>query len=299
MERAQVKKAVVALQKHLAIKAKSADNRSLFDDAEFLYVQVMLLTVPIKARTKPISVQLPNPIYDADETEVCVFTKDPQKDFRELFQEHDIKAKVIGLSKLRANYKTFEARRKLCGSYDLFLADARVTRMLPKLLGKPFFAKKRQPVPIDLTNPKRIQEQIDDALKSTSMFLGYGPCLCVRIARSDFTTEQVTDNICQGVEFMTTKFKNGWGSVQSVHLKSQESVALPIFNQLPTAAPAPGVTPKRKRSDSLDAAATSGSPKARKTATAAPDAAVTSAKKSKKASKSATPKKSPAPKKKK
>lgn len=63
------------------------------------------------------------------------------------------------------------------GSYDLFLTDARVVRMLPKLLGKPFFEKKRQPVVIDITSPKRIQAQIDAALASTSMFLGYGPCL--------------------------------------------------------------------------------------------------------------------------
>lgn len=70
----------------------------------------------------------------------------------------------------------------------------------------------------------------------------------------------------EGVNFMTTKFKVGWDSVQSVHLKSQESVALPIFNQLPVAADAPGTTPKRKRSDSLDTSSPAKSPKARKTA---------------------------------
>lgn len=264
MERAQVKRAVEALQKHLTIKAK--ESKSLFEDAEFLYVQIMLRTVPIKAKTKPISVPLPHPIYDADETEVCVFTKDPQKDYRRIFEEEGVKAKVIGLSKLRANYKTFESRRKLVGSYDLFLTDARVVRMLPKLLGKPFFEKKRQPVVIDITAPKRIQAQIDAALASTSMFLGYGPCLCVRIALSTQTVDEVTDNVMEGVNFMTTKFKVGWDSVQSVHLKSQESVALPIFNQLPVAADAPGATPKRKRSDSLDSSSPAKSPKARKTA---------------------------------
>jgi hypothetical protein len=50
---------------------------------------------------------------------------------------------VIGLAKLRANYKQFEAKRKLSSSYDLFLSDARILPILPRLLGKSFFKKKK------------------------------------------------------------------------------------------------------------------------------------------------------------
>ena len=42
---------------------------------------------------------------------------------------------VVGLSKLRTKYESHEAKRQLCGSYDLFLADERVLPSLPKLLG--------------------------------------------------------------------------------------------------------------------------------------------------------------------
>ena len=44
-------------------------------------------------------------------------------------------AKVIGISKLRGKYEPFEAKRKLCNSYDLFLADDRIIPSLPKLIG--------------------------------------------------------------------------------------------------------------------------------------------------------------------
>ena len=57
---------------------------------------------------------------------------------------------VLGISKLRNNYKAHEQKRKLCDSYDLFLADNRVIPILPKLIGKTFFSKKKQPVPVDL-----------------------------------------------------------------------------------------------------------------------------------------------------
>mmetsp|Transcript_15100 Transcript_15100/g.61818 ORF Transcript_15100/g.61818 Transcript_15100/m.61818 type:complete len:90 (+) Transcript_15100:523-792(+) len=52
-------------------------------------------------------------------------------------------AQVLGVSKLKARYKTFESKRQLCDSYDLFLADDRVLPLLPKLLGKQFFRSKK------------------------------------------------------------------------------------------------------------------------------------------------------------
>ena len=47
-------------------------------------------------------------------------------------------AKVIGVSKLKGKYEPFEAKRQLCNSYDLFLADDRVVPSLPKLIGDCF-----------------------------------------------------------------------------------------------------------------------------------------------------------------
>jgi hypothetical protein len=50
---------------------------------------------------------------------------------------------VLSLSKLRANYKQYEAKRRLCASYDLFLVDKRILSFLPALLGRSFFEKKK------------------------------------------------------------------------------------------------------------------------------------------------------------
>lgn len=51
--------------------------------------------------------------------------------------------KVIGVTKLRKEFKSHEAKRQLCDSYDFFLADDRVLPALPKVLGKAFFQKKK------------------------------------------------------------------------------------------------------------------------------------------------------------
>lgn len=44
-------------------------------------------------------------------------------------------AKIVGLSKLRSKYEAHEAKRKLCSTFDLFLADDRILPSLPKLIG--------------------------------------------------------------------------------------------------------------------------------------------------------------------
>jgi len=50
---------------------------------------------------------------------------------------------VIGLSKLRSNYKTYESKRKLVATYDLFFAEKAILPMLSPLLGKAFFVRKK------------------------------------------------------------------------------------------------------------------------------------------------------------
>jgi len=53
------------------------------------------------------------------------------------------RSQIIGLTKLRNNYNTFEARRALASSYDLFVADSRVCGFLPALLGKAFYKQRK------------------------------------------------------------------------------------------------------------------------------------------------------------
>jgi ribosome biogenesis protein UTP30 len=53
------------------------------------------------------------------------------------------RVQVIGVTELRAEYKTYESKRKLCAMYDYFFSDDRIQHMLPKLLGVAFFRSKK------------------------------------------------------------------------------------------------------------------------------------------------------------
>ncbi len=80
----------------------------------------------------------------AARSQVCLFVKDHagegQKEAKKRLQKLEKNggvAKVIGISKLKTKYESFEAKRQLCALYDLFLADDRVLPMMPKLIGAP------------------------------------------------------------------------------------------------------------------------------------------------------------------
>jgi len=50
---------------------------------------------------------------------------------------------VIPFKVLKTEYKPFEAKRRLLGNFDVFLADARIRRRLPSHIGKHFYERKK------------------------------------------------------------------------------------------------------------------------------------------------------------
>ena len=86
-----------------------------------------------------------HPIVDPRVSSVCLITKDPQREYKDLLESHGIRFinRVVGIEKLKGKFKPFEARRLLLKGNDLFLADERVVPLLPGLLGKKFFEAKK------------------------------------------------------------------------------------------------------------------------------------------------------------
>lgn len=157
--------------------------------------------------------------------------------------------KVIGVSKLKANYKPFEAKRRLCASFDLFLSDDRILPLLPPLLGKQFFKKKKQPIPVSLAGPRGDwAAEVKRATASTSLVLGGGACSAVRCARSTQAAGQVAANVMAAAAGVVHYVPRGWANVRSMYLKTSASVALPLYTCLPTQAEAeqPGQAEKKK-----------------------------------------------------
>ena len=76
---------------------------------------------------------------------MLLLVADPQRATKDLLVEQRIKSvtRVVGVEKLRGKFAPFEARRQLMNSHDVVLADDRIVRMLPKLLGKKWLESKK------------------------------------------------------------------------------------------------------------------------------------------------------------
>jgi len=88
---------------------------------------------------------IPHTIYGREGCEMCLLTKDPQSEFKAYVEQRPVRGlkQVLSVTTLRKEYGLYKDKRKLMSAFDLFLADDRILPLLPPLLGKGFFARKK------------------------------------------------------------------------------------------------------------------------------------------------------------
>ncbi|KAF3903162.1 hypothetical protein ABW21_db0208452 [Orbilia brochopaga] len=265
----QAAKAVTALKAHLATQ-KTTSKPSLFDaddesDLEDGTVGVadpdlaLWLIVTGKKffskdnkKTKQQRIALPKPYLTAPSPTftVCVITKDPSTYYRSLLPHlpyHPSSLTIISPAKLRTHYKSFESRRQLERSHDLFLADDRVIPTLPGLLGKSIYGRSSKvPIPIKLSkiepaetatkaklqeDAQKLQKEIERAVKATYFLLAASASQTIKVGIRAQSPEDVAENVTAVLEHLTSNdiVKGGWKGMRAVHIKAAETVSLPIW----------------------------------------------------------------------
>lgn len=141
------------------------------------------------------------------------------------------------MEKLRKEFKPYEAQRQLLADYDLFLADKRILRMLPALLGKNFFLKKKLPIPVTLSkdpSSDSFLKTIKKASSTTPLYLtSKGRCISIKIGTLDMSQEDLVANFHSVLSEAIAKIpKGGLSNIQSVHIKTAESIALPLYSSV-------------------------------------------------------------------
>ncbi|CAH9100177.1 unnamed protein product [Cuscuta europaea] len=235
--RGTVEKAVTALLKWKDAQLKEQAPKLLPQD-EFIYLTITLKKVPPMARTNAFRVALPHPLHEQS-SERCLIIDDRSNsnltsaEAKKIIKSQDVPiSKVLKLSKLRTDYKAYEAKRKLCGSYDVFLVDKRIVHFLPKLLGKIFFKKKKLPLPVDLTK-KNWKVQVERACGSGLFYLSTGTCSVMKVGKLSMENGEVVDNVLEAIYGVVGFVPKGWGGLRSFHLRLTGSLALPLYQALP------------------------------------------------------------------
>ncbi|CAG8542433.1 2055_t:CDS:10 [Paraglomus brasilianum] len=212
----QTKKAAIALLDH--VHKAQEQEKQLIIDRKYVWLIVATHTFSEDAVARPARIPLKHPIYEAD-AEICLFTKDPQSQYKKLLKEKEVTKidKVIGLKKLRKKFASPEKKRKLCDGYELFLADDKIIVSLPKLLGKYFFKRKKQPISVRM-GVKDLKAEIDKACTSTYMHISPGTCFAVKVATTEMIPEQVTDNLEIAVPCIIAKIPGEWQNDSPKHV---------------------------------------------------------------------------------
>ena len=213
-----------------------------------------------KIRLKPGKIALPHSLYNSTAAAICLITPDPQRSFKDTITQPSFPAtlasriRVIGISKLKARYKSFESRRQLRSEYDIFLADDRIITLLPNILGKVFYEGSKRPVPVKfepyrqkdklgkrlplskntmskpIAPPPQVAREVEKTLGCTQVHLSPSVSVSIRVALASFTPMQVAENIEAVVNGMIEKFiPKGWKNMRSIHVKGPNTMALPVW----------------------------------------------------------------------
>ncbi|KAL7274682.1 proteasome-interacting protein cic1 [Rhizina undulata] len=185
---------------------------------------------------KPSRILLKHPLQTTTKTTACLIVKDPTTQYKDFVAAANLSStvtKVVGISKLRAKFKTFEQRRQLRDSHDVFLVDDRVVTMLPNILGSVFYKKSSKiPIPVSLSgndSPSRLADEVNKAFAATYLHLS-AASTSIRVGLTSFTPEQLAENIQKVVDTLTEKkIPGGWRTIRSLHIKTSESATLPIW----------------------------------------------------------------------
>lgn len=214
-----------------------------------------------KTRLKPGKISLPHSLNNTRDRTICLITADPQRQFKDVVAHPAFPTslsshitRVVGVTKLKGKFKSFESRRQLLSEHDVFLADDRVVTILPRILGRAFFGGRKRPIPVNLqplkprdtagkripfskdssikptASPAQFAKEIERALSCTQIQLAPSVTTSIHVGLANFTAQQVTENIEAVVKGMVDKFvPKGWRNIRAIHVKGANTMALPIW----------------------------------------------------------------------
>lgn len=191
---------------------------------------------------------VPHSLHQASHTSICLITADPQRRYKDLVADDQFPAslrplvtRVLGVSKLKAKFKSFESRRQLAAEHTHFFVDERVITAMPFLLGKAFYkSSAKRPIPVRLTGhanrrvdkelaakakkdrraagnkesalfgtPAEIGREIEKALSSALVNLAVSTSTAVRVGFASWAPERVSENVEAVVKGMLEPREDG------------------------------------------------------------------------------------------
>ncbi|ESP00021.1 hypothetical protein LOTGIDRAFT_113219, partial [Lottia gigantea] len=212
----------------------------LVDVPKKINLVVTLKKIPKTDKATTIELKLPRSSSYGNQS-VCLFVKDLDKDDREfektkyhyqdLLKSAGLKEipDIIPIKELLLEYKAFEAKRNLSNMYDVFLTDSRVAKVLPRILGKHFYGRKRIPKRV-LMDAKPLKKEILNAIKRVNYVMSMkGSSSMVTIAHRKMSARDVFVNVMAAVKQISEEIPGGLHNIRNLYIRTQESSAVPLY----------------------------------------------------------------------
>ena len=267
--RAETQRIQQASSKKDLLKADNDDSEEDAADGDDTPVWLNVSTkqhIVDRNRLKPSRISVPHSLNSSPNLRICLITADPQRGAKNVVADPSFPVnlssrinRIIGFTKLKARYKTFEQRRELLSEHDIFLADDRIVTRLPNTLGKPFYkGTAKRPIPVDIASqnrvdgkrvkpsrgvvrskedkvaafasPTKVAAEIMRSIDSVPVTLKPGTSMAVRVGLASFTPQQLSENVSSVIKQVIEKHVvKGWRNVKGLYIKSPTSMAIPVW----------------------------------------------------------------------
>lgn len=253
--RENAKRSIKGLIAHVAEIDGSENSRAL------LYLVINTKT-PLVAKSDqtPRIIPLTKKLHKIGEKRIAVITRDSSYRVhmtRKDSPTDDLFNEIIPYTKAKLIGHSSRARLRLFRENDILMADARIYKNLPDVLGPQFYARnKKVPFMILMARPtpekqthgktdqlidsKFVRAQVKSILGNTSFIPPTGTCLVIPVGYSDWKVSHLLVNINDIISYLTDeKYRPIGGllkmaNLHSVAIKTGESVTLPVMEKVTT-----------------------------------------------------------------
>lgn len=175
-------------------------------------------------------------MFDADTEEhsICFFCRTEDKDAIESYiEDHPVTGltKVVSLDQVKKQLKLFRDKKGLLKENTHFLCDNRIVSHLYNLLGKTFSTRNNFPVPVSVPEWSKLSSIVHKAVAESTYMALKGQNITIRFGHLGMDPADVIANILAGLDFAIEKITGGWKEVHSIHIKTSDSAALPVYSR--------------------------------------------------------------------
>ncbi|KAL3314953.1 hypothetical protein Ciccas_006423 [Cichlidogyrus casuarinus] len=226
---------------------QSVDKDKLSLLAPAVNLNIISKAWPKKTTLKAIDIRRPENIT------VCVIVKDmdPKQpdetiDYFKTLLRKELLTEPISLPKitfmplieLTLNYQSYDSRRRLYATFDLFIVDKRIAHRVPNKLGNSFFTglSSKFPIYADLRR-SRMSRILAYAIHSQSIVINtHGSSSTQHVGLSDMDASDIHHNCIKICTEVFSKWPGGKENIRSVYLQCEKK-SIPLYYDK-TSAPA-------------------------------------------------------------